>query len=1402
MGAKNSKREAAYGSTASRGSPSAKVSRTRSLPTKVFSRRLSQDYGWSIRGKPLLEDGDAIDPAVEYERLLELEKLHGKEGTGFCGATRQDIIRSCISSPHRGSREGIIYEEDEEEEQDDFVGTGSAPPSTVRSLKSSPVFSRRRSRLSSQSASCLDEFLGEAEGCEAVDVAPEVDVVDPVVVADGLYGGEDSGKPVFEVTEDTSAEPEEDSLDPFKNRDINHSYSSCVPEFVEQFLNLESLSVDSDSKLNSELPCYENGPDVYEGERLLEGNSCATGGGSRNEAIGSGSLETAESCRKATSDIVLRETSYPALQVQEYAEKPRTWKRLKRTTPDKRNSGSDHRGREGEEDMTGKGKVNLSFNGPGKRQPGSRRNSFADNTDFDWDSSPGKRMKDAVAGGDATPSDLQPDAFSWGWMSQTDAFLGYDAAGFLGKGLGGQQLSGGYVRRSPKKTSRGTALARKVRGLRASPKPVSSLESCLRAQVADPPISNRVKSVSRPLNFSSPVAGEAKDEDANMIDSSTASPLNVGNLVPRNSPKRRQSALPKLPNLSKFLKEYAAKLAIGSKAESSTDGSSGRKSFQTIDPVTSSADDGNYSERPSFESLLFSFGVGLGVLFGSGPHKLEFQRMRQLLEETQANLETLKLELARRKSPGRANVFNSTTSGTSKAQYIKRSHCESEQQEDQMTELEAELEAELDQLTGGDSATMASQYSALDELDMDASVVYGDLAPTGLPAGVEEDTDEDLSPPGRPACLNNYAVSPRELTRLLRKLQTARQEELITELEEDLEAALTKVQIREKELEVWKDRVRRLTEGSFVSASGDPSLTSFTTTEVVALVDRTSSIKDEASEALAAPRSGEEPSHLLLLENGAPASGAVSEKDPAGPGSNPRLGPASQGEVKLNLHTESAKQDSKQIGRRNSSGSELSVDDDASNEFMQLMIRFEEEGPSQADVSARDCKPILDNAQIITQLIDSVHGLESYGDRAESVEMGSATPSLGRFSSSVSISETWDHPLESATPEGFHGGAKRGTSFPRVPHPSRRTSWNSDSGNPVLIRKLENEKPSSLDANQCTDVVRYSEAMESSKSVSDMSELETADYRTMKPATEVGVGVGVSRAGLTTPVEKVKQELFKTPQSASVKWPGDLSPTVLEKIARWEGLMEGETPGPATGSDWECQSRASESEQQYAPDSEYEDMNVFSEENLVLEAEEMLGRMLIKRIVEKSKLGSDSLVKKAQSALATLERDDGVEADVYNVEDTYMNDRTDSEADFSDDNREKQPPGFLDVAVREEYEFFRRLEIISRDRKAMKGVKEKGAKEAASPEGVKFDSIPELNLGLNAQLSPGMRRYGATQALSKDAEKQPEKEKYVMQAAEPNIRGRDNWLSRGVGLQDTSREIGHRGDEVRSRRRL
>lgn len=50
-----------------------------------------------------------------------------------------------------------------------------------------------------------------------------------------------------------------------------------------------------------------------------------------------------------------------------------------------------------------------------------------------------------------------------------------------------------------------------------------------------------------------------------------------------------------------------------------------------------------------------------------------------------------------------------------KGQHSVRSYYGSKQQENQMVELEAELEVELDQLTGGDSATIDSQ-SSMDEV--------------------------------------------------------------------------------------------------------------------------------------------------------------------------------------------------------------------------------------------------------------------------------------------------------------------------------------------------------------------------------------------------------------------------------------------------------------------------------------------------------------------------------------------------------------------------------------------------------------------------------------------------------------------------------------------------------------
>jgi len=682
----------------------------------------------------------------------------------------------------------------------------------------------------------------------------------------------------------------------------------------------------------------------------------------------------------------------------------------------------------------------------------------------------------------------------------------------------------------------------------------------------------------------------------------------------------------------------------------------------------------------------------------------------------------LTMELARRENPSRTNIPHPASGNGRSDQHSMRSYYGSEQQEDQMAELEAELEAELDQLTGGDSATIDSQYSAMDELDMDASVVYGDLEPAGLPAGGGDDSNEDQTPPAQPASLNNYAVSPRELTRLLRKLQTARQDELIAELEEDLNAALSKLESRENELEMWKERVKRLTRVSSISASGDNHLTPRMPTEATVVSSPARNVDPEVTQ---------DSLHLPMQKHGAPVPDFPFEEDS---NSRPSSGPVTNEDLKQNPDG---------MGRE----------------------------PSPDGSSEKDCKPILDNAQIITQLIDSIQGLEYYGDRAESVEMGNTTPNLGLFSSSVSMDET---------PERFGGRSSfLPRSNPNVPYPSRRTSYNSDLGNPVLIRTpSENENP----------VLRYTE---SSNSLSDMSEATEIPYSVKyinsasKSAAEPGVvadedpSFWVGRAGVTTPVEKpVRQQLFKE-QAQSVR-PGDLSPTVSEKIARWEGLMDGETPGPATGSDWECQSRASEPEQD----------NLFSEENLVLEAEEMLGTMLIKRLVEKSRQGSDSLVKRAQSALATLERD---EVDAYHgIEDDFMNERSETESERSE---EQQQSSFLDEAVRKEYEFFRRLEIINKDRRALKSAKDKTPTESPKAGGVEFAVSA-------SRLSPAPLSLEVTAGSRKDAELQHAddvgKENNVKQLVESYSVGRENWLAR----PDTFRaRSGYREDEVRSRRR-
>lgn len=66
-------------------------------------------------------------------------------------------------------------------------------------------------------------------------------------------------------------------------------------------------------------------------------------------------------------------------------------------------------------------------------------------------------------------------------------------------------------------------------------------------------------------------------------------------------------------------------------------------------------------EQPSYKTVLFSFGVGLGALLASDNHEAEVKRLKELLDKTQADLENVTMELARRNSPRRTTRSDAPT---------------------------------------------------------------------------------------------------------------------------------------------------------------------------------------------------------------------------------------------------------------------------------------------------------------------------------------------------------------------------------------------------------------------------------------------------------------------------------------------------------------------------------------------------------------------------------------------------------------------------------------------------------------------------------------------------------------------------------------------------------------------
>ncbi len=449
------------------------------------------------------------------------------------------------------------------------------------------------------------------------------------------------------------------------------------------------------------------------------------------------------------------------------------------------------------------------------------------------------------------------------------------------------------------------------------------------------------------------------------------------------------------------------------------------------------------------------------------------------------------------------------------------------------------------------------------------------------------------------------------------------------------------------------------------------------------------------------------------------------------------------------------------------------TNDDVCDEFLQVMVDGHDEAPLQnerAMPSALDCKLIIEDCEIEKLLVDSVQDLQQ-PVIAESSGVDSNTSSLYDYSSGISLEDGWDN-LPNMDVKVASCQVKLS-----APHPTRRSSFNWEITKPKQS-KAEDKEGSQWDCkkrDKSTTIMEHARIESSSKMASEIPDggflddkssdslclvkyidssarpaqdfVNSAEYRSIEAVRHVqssfpSDGVkGVQLFKTPKEVDPEQQSLYVTERNTAA----ELSPMVLDKIAHWEGLMEGETPGPATGSDWECQSCASELGQQCTLHSSYEGSDVFGEDNLVLEAEEILGRMLITQIVEKTRRGSH-IVKNAQMMLATLENDEtGNWGDMSRVL------QTDGREKPGDVPQLAKPPHSYNFAkpetgltlaeqgaveMEEDY-FFHQLTSQIKDKRVSESLKDRPGKEPGYVVRLDMEQIPLLDLGENSQFLPG-----------------------------------------------------------------
>ncbi|OAE30099.1 hypothetical protein AXG93_1112s1160 [Marchantia polymorpha subsp. ruderalis] len=529
----------------------------------------------------------------------------------------------------------------------------------------------------------------------------------------------------------------------------------------------------------------------------------------------------------------------------------------------------------------------------GKRTKDSNKPMSRDSSEVTLTSLTGKRMKDReIADEDNEDQAESSLASMFGPIDLSQVFFGFDSMFF-----GSPKDDKSPARGSKRSKYMSRSGNRNLRRMRESPKPVSAIESCLRAQQ----FRDESPHVARTLNFSSYGGGgevspsfgqsdeshspstpskmvefgERKGKNAEFEDGMQPDELKgVIGLPLLRTPRRKgpsshrkdaqsykgglelvlaESNFPRTVISEETERIYPSQSKLNDVVWRRTSlpvSLKKRKVSQAVTPSSIPADTtGNAYEFealviPPMEGLLFSFGVGIGVMSIMESSESEIDRLGRLLQESEERIEHLNdllresrqitadfgglssqqlllagsissdgrvfVEVGNNKPPRNvlALVPVIDETGRERTDLFRREAPETPQQLEHMAELEAELEAELGLLTAGISEDFNGTPD-FDELDPEgvAGVADRDLVVEGLPAVLDWDDDNDDFVPADVPNHSGGGVPPRELARLLRKVKNSRQEHQIHELEADLIEAEERLEKMEKELQELKQRI-------------------------------------------------------------------------------------------------------------------------------------------------------------------------------------------------------------------------------------------------------------------------------------------------------------------------------------------------------------------------------------------------------------------------------------------------------------------------------------------------------------------------------------------------------------------------------------------------------------------